>query len=81
MSISSPARMQWQQLLSAQRFKVKSGVIVPSDAVAKSDIDAGLRTAFHIDHDRLVFSTAFRRLARFRRPLPGSGLQSLQPAS
>ncbi|MGH8492983.1 MAG: deoxyguanosinetriphosphate triphosphohydrolase [Moraxellaceae bacterium] len=61
---TTPSRMQWQQLLSAQRFKVKAGVIIPGDAVAKSDIDAGLRTAFHIDHDRLVFSTAFRRLAR-----------------
>lgn len=61
---TTPARMQWQQLLSAQRFKVKAGIIIPSDAVAKSDIDSGLRTAFHIDHDRLVFSTAFRRLAR-----------------
>lgn len=58
------SRMQWQQLLSTQRFKVKAGVLVPGDAVAKSDIDSGLRTAFHIDHDRLVFSTAFRRLAR-----------------
>lgn len=57
-------RMQWPQLLSSQRFKVKAGRIVPGDARARSDIDAGLRTAFHIDHDRLVFSTAFRRLAR-----------------
>ncbi len=58
------SRMQWQQLLSTQRFKVKSGMIVRSDAIARSDIDTGLRNDFHIDHDRLVFSTAFRRLAR-----------------
>lgn len=57
-------RMQWQPLLSTQRFKVKGGVIVRGDAVARSDIDTGLRNDFHIDHDRLVFSTAFRRLAR-----------------
>lgn len=58
------SRMQWQRLLSSQRFKVKGGVIVRGDAVARSDIDTGLRNDFHIDHDRLVFSTAFRRLAR-----------------
>ena len=57
-------RMQWPQLLSTQRFKVKKGEIVRSDALAKSDIATGLRNDFHIDYDRLVFSTAFRRLAR-----------------
>lgn len=57
-------RMQWQQLLSTQRFKVKNGRVIKGDAVAKSDFETGLRNDFHIDHDRLVFSTAFRRLAR-----------------
>lgn len=56
--------MQWPQLLSTQRFKVKNGVVVRGEAVARSDIDTGLRNDFHVDHDRLVFSTAFRRLAR-----------------
>lgn len=58
------APMQWSQLLSTQRFKVKNGAIIRGDAVARSDIDTGLRNDFHVDHDRLVFSTAFRRLAR-----------------
>lgn len=58
------SRMQWQQLLSTQRFKVKDGQIVPGRASASSDIESGLRTDFHIDHDRVVFSSAFRRLGR-----------------
>lgn len=58
------SRMQWSSLLSTRRYKRKNGQIVPGVAVAKSDIDTGLRNDFHIDHDRLVFSTAFRRLAR-----------------
>lgn len=56
--------MQWPALLSTQRFKVKNGAVVRGDAVARSDIDTGLRNDFHVDHDRLVFSAAFRRLAR-----------------
>lgn len=56
--------MQWQRLLSTQRFKLKDGRIVPGKASASSDIEAGLRTDFHIDHDRVVFSSAFRRLGR-----------------
>lgn len=58
------ARMQWQQLLSTQRFKVKDGCVLPGSASASSDIESGLRTDFHIDHDRVVFSSAFRRLGR-----------------
>jgi len=57
-------RMNWQQLLSTQRFKRKAGLIVPGKASASSDIESGLRTDFHIDHDRVVFSSAFRRLGR-----------------
>lgn len=60
----STTRMNWQQLLSTQRFKRKDGVIVPGKASASSDIESGLRTDFHIDHDRVVFSSAFRRLGR-----------------
>lgn len=58
------SRMQWQQLLSTQRFKVKDGCVLPGSASASSDIESGLRTDFHIDHDRVVFSSAFRRLGR-----------------
>lgn len=60
----SQRRMQWSQLLSAQRFKVKSGEVVPTRAASSEDGSAGLRSEFHIDHDRVIFSTAFRRLAR-----------------
>lgn len=58
------SRMQWQTLLSTQRFKVKDGAVLPGSASASSDIESGLRTDFHIDHDRVVFSSAFRRLGR-----------------
>lgn len=57
-------RMSWERLLSTQRFKLKEGQIVPGKASASSDIESGLRTDFHIDHDRVVFSSAFRRLGR-----------------
>lgn len=58
------ARMNWSQLLSASRFKVKDGEIRTTRAAASEDGSAGLRSEFHIDHDRIVFSSAFRRLGR-----------------
>lgn len=58
------SRMNWTNLLSPQRFKVKDGRILPTRAAASEDGMAGLRSEFHIDHDRVVFSTAFRRLGR-----------------
>ncbi|MEL0029173.1 MAG: dNTP triphosphohydrolase, partial [Perlucidibaca sp.] len=58
------ARMNWTQLLSARRFKVKDGELLGTRAAASEDGGAGLRSEFHIDHDRIVFSSAFRRLAR-----------------
>lgn len=58
------ARMNWTQLLSARRFKVRDGEILGTRAAASEDGSAGLRSEFHIDHDRIVFSSAFRRLAR-----------------
>lgn len=58
------ARMSWSQLLSTRRFKVKDGAVLPALAAASEDGTAGLRSEFHIDHDRVVFSTAFRRLGR-----------------
>jgi dGTPase len=57
-------RMHWQQLLSTRRFKVKAGQIQNARASGSSEGEAGLRTDFHIDHDRVVFSSAFRRLGR-----------------
>lgn len=60
----SVSRMSWATLLSTQRFKVKSGQIRATHAAASADGTAGLRSEFHIDHDRVVFSSAFRRLGR-----------------
>ena len=57
-------RMSWQQLLSTRRFKVKAGQVQEARASGSKDSEAGLRTDFHIDHDRVVFSSAFRRLGR-----------------
>lgn len=54
----------WQQRLSTCRFKVKAGEIVAARASTAAEGAAGLRTEYHIDHDRVVFSTAFRRLGR-----------------
>ncbi len=63
-AMSAPTKMHWERLLSPQRFKVKNGLIVPADAALTPESAAGLRTEFHIDHDRVVFSSAFRRLGR-----------------
>lgn len=56
--------MQWQQLLSTQRFKLVQGEVKPTRTPASQEGSQGLRTDFHIDHDRVVFSSAFRRLGR-----------------
>jgi len=45
--------MQWRTLLSDKRFGV-------SDSSEQSEV----RTPFHKDHDRVVFSSSFRRLER-----------------
>ena len=55
--------MQWEQLLSTRRFKHVDGRIEPSRSLP-GEPDAGLRSDFHVDHDRVVFSSAFRRLGR-----------------
>ncbi|MFC3627646.1 deoxyguanosinetriphosphate triphosphohydrolase [Vogesella amnigena] len=60
----SHKRMQWEQLLSTRRFKVQDGVVCETHTPATLEGAAGLRSDFHIDHDRLVFSSAFRRLGR-----------------
>ncbi len=60
----SSSRMNWNQLLSTTRFKVVDGQVQTTVAGAAADSAIGLRTDFHIDHDRVVFSSAFRRLGR-----------------
>jgi hypothetical protein len=57
-------QQQWTALLSTQRFKVVQGEIKPTHTPATDEGSAGLRSDFHIDHDRVVFSSAFRRLGR-----------------
>ena len=59
--LKTPSIMQWPHLLSARRFKVNEGRVEDAHS---SGSDAGLRTDFHVDHDRVVFSGAFRRLGR-----------------
>ncbi|MDF7675693.1 deoxyguanosinetriphosphate triphosphohydrolase [Neisseriaceae bacterium ESL0693] len=56
--------MNWQQLLSTQRFKLINGEVKPTCTASTQEGAPVLRTDFHIDYDRVVFSTAFRRLAR-----------------
>lgn len=56
--------MQWSRLLSTRRFKVHQGEVIETHTPATEEGSQGLRTDFHIDHDRVVFSSAFRRLGR-----------------
>lgn len=58
------SRMNWTSLLSPRRFRVKAGELVSSSTTTSEHMTTGLRSEFHIDHDRVVFSTAFRRLGR-----------------
>ncbi len=57
-------RMNWPALLNTTRLKIRDGEVRPTRAAASADGAAGLRSEFHIDHDRVVFSSAFRRLGR-----------------
>lgn len=59
-----PDKMNWQNLLSAQRFRVQNGEIVPTRTPSTQEGAEALRTDFHIDYDRIVFSGSFRRLGR-----------------
>lgn len=56
--------MNWQQLLSTQRFKVENDEIIATHTPSTQEGMDALRTDFHIDYDRVVFSGAFRRLGR-----------------
>ena len=54
MQPDKPAVMQWDKLLSPLRF---------GESQASLDLERG-RTPFHKDYDRIIFSSAFRRLDR-----------------
>lgn len=56
--------MDWPQLLSTRRFRAKEGDIVATVTPSTQEGADALRTDFHIDYDRVVFSSAFRRLGR-----------------
>ncbi len=56
--------MNWQQLLSTKRFKPENGQLVATVTPSSQEGADALRTDFHIDYDRVVFSGAFRRLGR-----------------
>ena len=70
------AKMNWQNLLSTQRFRTKDGEIVPTVTPSTQEGADALRTDFHIDYDRVVFSGSFRRLHRQprRRDVAGGRL-------
>ncbi|MDO4896789.1 MAG: deoxyguanosinetriphosphate triphosphohydrolase [Moraxella sp.] len=52
---------KWQALLSTDRLKIKNGNIITLPSQAPND---GVRSDFHTDYDRVVFSTSFRKLGR-----------------
>lgn len=56
-----PVPMNWSQLTSAKRFRVQpDGSIATIEAREPNPS----RSEFHIDQDRVIFSSAFRRLGR-----------------
>lgn len=57
--------MDWERLLSTTRFRIDTDRhVVPTQTTSTSEGAPGLRSDYHIDHDRVVFSSAFRRLGR-----------------
>ncbi|MDF0604837.1 deoxyguanosinetriphosphate triphosphohydrolase [Neisseriaceae bacterium TC5R-5] len=62
--MTTSAAMNWEALLSTCRFKINQDIISETRTPATEEGSQGLRTDFHIDHDRIVFSSAFRRLGR-----------------
>ncbi|MFH4356020.1 MAG: deoxyguanosinetriphosphate triphosphohydrolase [Neisseriaceae bacterium] len=56
--------MEWEQLLSTQRFKVKDRQVQHAFTESTREGIAVLRSDFLIDYDRVVFSSSFRRLGR-----------------
>lgn len=63
MASSYPSPMTWSNLLSTKRLKKVNGQYQAAPPL-QSAATQGLRTEFHVDHDRIVFSSAFRRLGR-----------------
>lgn len=56
---TTTAKTLWQQRLSTTRFSVVKQEIIP-----KTVATGNVRSNFHIDYDRVVFSRAFRKLGR-----------------
>lgn len=56
--------MDWQCLLSTRRFRRNGERIEETHTPSTQEGAEALRTDFHIDYDRVVFSGAFRRLGR-----------------
>ena len=54
--------MEWNRLLSTQKFKVEDGRIEPYRSSTQTGDQS--RSEYQQDHDRVVFSRAFRRLGR-----------------
>ena len=54
--------MQWKNLLSTRKFKVEDGLV--SDYRSRNQGSNQSRSEYLQDHDRVVFSRAFRRLGR-----------------
>ncbi|USZ13885.1 deoxyguanosinetriphosphate triphosphohydrolase [Moraxella sp. FZFQ2102] len=57
---TTTAKDLWQTRLSTTRFSVIDGAILPKTTATGNNI----RSNFHIDYDRVVFSRAFRKLGR-----------------
>ena len=62
--MNQPMKMNWQQLYSPLR----TGAVTPSQNEFSAEIarsaDPNVRTSFLRDYDRLIFSSAFRRLQK-----------------
>ena len=56
--------MKWKQLLSKKRFKVKNHQICEAFSDTRNLKEAGTRSDFLIDYDRVIFASSFRRLGR-----------------
>lgn len=53
--------MNWENLLSTDRPKIDNGNVILAPSRMPND---GVRSDFHTDYDRVVFSTSFRKLGR-----------------
>lgn len=65
--------MNWEQLYSTIRTGATSAAVVSPPGIAASGRDPFVRTSFLRDYDRIIFSSAFRRLQNKTQvfPLPG----------